>query len=101
MKALASFTVLASLMAAGCSSQRPVEAAAATAAMTKSLTISTAAAVSRNVGAAFAETGSFEADETSDIAPAAAGRMIATPVNVGDSCARGKWSASWTIAMRS
>jgi multidrug efflux pump subunit AcrA (membrane-fusion protein) len=93
MKVWAIFPVVtASLIAAGCSSQKPVEAAgtAITANAAKTLAVSTAAAVSRNVGAAFEETGSFEADETSDIAPAAAGRVIATPVNVGDFVRKGQ-----------
>src|SRR5271170_3958315 len=95
MKVWAVFTVVASLIAAGCSPQKPVEAAggtaiAANAANAKTLAVSTAAAVSRNVGAAFEETGSFEADETSDIAPAAAGRVIATPANVGDFVRQGQ-----------
>jgi multidrug efflux pump subunit AcrA (membrane-fusion protein) len=93
MKVWIIFTVVAaSLIAAGCSSQKPVEAAGTAAATNaaKTLAVSTAAAVSRNVGAAFEETGSFEADETSDIAPAAAGRVIATPVNVGDFVRQGQ-----------
>src|SRR5271156_6569858 len=93
MKVWAIFTVVAgSLIAAGCSSRKPVEAAGTAAATNaaKTLAVSTAAAVSQNVGAAFEETGSFEADETSDIAPAAAGRVIATPVNVGDFVRQGQ-----------
>lgn len=90
MKSLTIVTVLASLIAAGCSSQKQVEASGAAATAPKPLAISTAAAVSRNVGAAFEETGSFEADETSDIAPAASGRVIKTPVNVGDFVRQGQ-----------
>ena len=71
MKALAVFTVFLSLIAAGCAPQKPAEAAAGTAEAAKFVAVSTGQAVSRNVGAAFEETGSFEADETSDIAPAA------------------------------
>jgi multidrug efflux pump subunit AcrA (membrane-fusion protein) len=90
MKLLAVLTVLLSLMGAGCSPQKSLEAAAGAAAASKSLVVSTAPAVSHNVGAAFEETGSFEADETSDIAPAGAGRVIATPVNVGDFVRQGQ-----------
>jgi multidrug efflux pump subunit AcrA (membrane-fusion protein) len=45
--------------------------------------VATAVAESRTVPASFLETGSFVADETSDIAPPVAGRVIATPVDVG------------------
>jgi multidrug efflux pump subunit AcrA (membrane-fusion protein) len=48
------------------------------------MTISTATATSRTVPASFEETGTFAADETSDIAPMVAGRVLTTPVNVGD-----------------
>ena len=48
------------------------------------MSVTTAQAVTRTVPAAFQETGTFVADETSDIAPLVAGRVIATPVNVGD-----------------
>jgi multidrug efflux pump subunit AcrA (membrane-fusion protein) len=41
-------------------------------------------AVTRTVPATFQETGTFVADETSDIAPMVPGRVISTPVNVGD-----------------
>jgi multidrug efflux pump subunit AcrA (membrane-fusion protein) len=52
--------------------------------------VSIAAADVRQVSAGFEETGSFVADETSDIAPAVAGRVIATPVNVGDYVKQGQ-----------
>jgi multidrug efflux pump subunit AcrA (membrane-fusion protein) len=38
----------------------------------------------RNVPASFDATGAFAADESSDVAPMVAGRVIATPVNAGD-----------------
>ena len=44
----------------------------------------------REVPADFEETGSFIADETSDIAPPVAGRVIATPVNIGDHVREGQ-----------
>ena len=68
-------------MLAGCGGNRPT-AAAATA--PQKMTISTATATSRTVPASFEETGTFAADETSDIAPMVAGRVLTTPVNVGD-----------------
>ena len=56
----------------------------------KTVAVSTAQAVTRTVSAGFDTTGSFEADETSDIAPLVAGRVIATPVNVGDFVKQGQ-----------
>jgi multidrug efflux pump subunit AcrA (membrane-fusion protein) len=54
------------------------------------VSVTTAQAVTRTVPAAFQETGTFVADETSDIAPLVAGRVIATPVNVGDFVKKGQ-----------
>jgi multidrug efflux pump subunit AcrA (membrane-fusion protein) len=45
---------------------------------------STAQAKVRSVPASFEETGTFDPDETSDVAPLVAGRVISTPVEVGD-----------------
>ena len=66
------------------------EAAAAAPAAPKKVPVTTAQAVTRTVPAAFQETGTFIADETSDIAPLVAGRVIATPVNVGDFVKQGQ-----------
>ncbi len=89
MKRLALIAILISVaFAAGCSSQK--ELAAAPAAGPKKIAVSTARAAVRNVPAAFEETGTFAADETSDIAPPVAGRVIATPVNVGDFVKQGQ-----------
>jgi RND family efflux transporter MFP subunit len=74
--------VFALIFICGCSGRREVQAAAQGA--TKKVTVTTASARVRTVPAAFEETGSFVADETSDIAPPVAGRVVATPVNVGD-----------------
>src|SRR5664279_1482219 len=74
--------VLASIFLAGCASSKEVDAAAA--AGPKKITVATAQAVTRTVPATFQETGSFIADETSDIAPLVPGRVVSTPVNVGD-----------------
>jgi multidrug efflux pump subunit AcrA (membrane-fusion protein) len=73
---------IASLFLAACSSNHP--AAAAGPAGPKTVSVTIAQAVTRTVPASFQETGTFVADETSDIAPLVAGRVIATPVNVGD-----------------
>src|SRR6476469_8096425 len=79
---------IASLFLAGCSANHP--AAAAGPAGPKTVSVTTAQAVTRTVPAAFQETGTFVADETSDIAPLVAGRVIATPVNVGDFVKQGR-----------
>jgi multidrug efflux pump subunit AcrA (membrane-fusion protein) len=76
------------LMAAGCSREKPVSAANTVA--PKTVVISTVQASTRTVAAGFDATGSFEADETSDIAPLVAGRVIATPANVGDFVKQGQ-----------
>ena len=80
--------LLTSLFLAGCSSGH--EAAAAAPTGPKKVTVTTAQAVVRTVPASFQETGTFVADETSDIAPLVAGRVAATPVNVGDFVKQGQ-----------
>src|SRR6516162_3986197 len=74
--------LFALILASGCSSRRGVQAAGQSTA--RKVTVTTATARVRTVPAAFEETGAFVADETSDIAPPVAGRVVATPVNVGD-----------------
>lgn len=83
------FMLGAALFEAACGSKQATQVAAA-AAGPKTVAVSTASATTRQVSAGFAETGSFVADEASDIAPAVAGRVIATPVNVGDFVKRGQ-----------
>ncbi len=78
----------ASLLLAGCSSGH--EAVAAGPAGPKKVNVTTAQAVTRTVPASFQETGTFIADETSDIAPMVAGRVIATPANLGDFVRQGQ-----------
>src|SRR5579871_4281556 len=51
---------------------------------TAAIPVSAAQAVTKTVPASFEETGTFNPDETSDVAPLVAGRVIATPVEVGD-----------------
>ena len=80
--------LLTSLFLAGCSTGH--EAAAAAPAGPKKIPVATAQAVTRTVPASFQETGTFVADETSDIAPLVPGRVIATPVNVGDFVKQGQ-----------
>ncbi|MGB7759444.1 MAG: efflux RND transporter periplasmic adaptor subunit [Bryobacteraceae bacterium] len=76
------------LFAGGCSRQDAE--AAGTRPAAKTTRISTAQAETRTVPATFEITGTFAADETSDIAPLTAGRVIATPVNTGDYVRRGQ-----------
>ena len=56
----------------------------------RKLAVSVAQAAVRTVPASFEETGTFVADETSDIAPLVAGRVLTTPVNVGDFVRQGQ-----------
>src|SRR5579885_2316769 len=71
-----------SLALAGCGSkQQTVQAISPDAA--KPVAVKTAVAVSREVPAGFEENGTFIADESSDVAPLVAGRVISTPVDVG------------------
>ncbi|HWE48743.1 MAG TPA: efflux RND transporter periplasmic adaptor subunit [Bryobacteraceae bacterium] len=79
----------AMLTIAGCGS-KPAAVSGAAAETTKAVAISTATAITREVPADFEETGSFVADEISDIAPPVAGRVIKTPVNVGDRVKEGQ-----------
>jgi multidrug efflux pump subunit AcrA (membrane-fusion protein) len=72
----------AALLALSCGS-RPEATTTAQAAAPKTVSVTTATAVTKEVPAGFEETGTFVADESSDIAPPVAGRVISTPVDVG------------------
>ena len=87
MRILAFLCILSVVFFPACGS-KPVPAAAAAGA--KAVPVSTALAMVRQVSAGFEETGSFVADESSDIAPAVQGLVIATPVNVGDFVKKGQ-----------
>jgi RND family efflux transporter MFP subunit len=52
--------------------------------------VATAKAVVKDVPSSFQATGSFIAEETSDIAPAVSGRVAATPVDAGDFVKKGQ-----------
>ena len=54
------------------------------------ITVASAQAMVKTVPASFQETGTFNPDETSDVAPLVAGRVIATPVDVGDFVKQGQ-----------
>lgn len=68
------------VIACSCTSKKKT---ATESAAPKLVTVTTAKAVIEHVSAAFDETGTFVADESSDIAPPVAGRVIRTPVDVG------------------
>ncbi len=88
MRLIILFLIGAALFEAACGSKPSTEVAAA--AGPKVVTVSAASASLRQVSAGFEETGSFVADESSDIAPAVPGLVTATPVNVGDFVKRGQ-----------
>jgi len=56
----------------------------------KPVVVSTAPVSARHVQADFQETGTFMADESSDVAPPVAGQVVATPVNAGDRVRQGQ-----------
>ncbi len=80
--------IAASLLITACGSKQAIQSSTSEA--PKAVAIATATAVTREVPADFEETGSFVADETSDIAPPVAGRVIATPINIGDRVKEGQ-----------
>jgi multidrug efflux pump subunit AcrA (membrane-fusion protein) len=82
-------TIAAGLLATGCGS-KPATVQATSVEAGKPLAVNTATAVTREVPADFEETGSFVAEEISDIAPHVAGRVISTPVDVGAHVVQGQ-----------
>jgi len=87
--AAAAALMAAALLAAACgrgeqASKEPGGGlGSAAAAGRRPVEISTGTAVTREVGAFLQATGSFAADESSDVAPETSGRVVATPVDVG------------------
>jgi multidrug efflux pump subunit AcrA (membrane-fusion protein) len=79
--------ILLAVFLAGCASN---QAATTTQATPQKIAVTTARAVARTISASFEETGTFNADESSDIAPLVAGRVLSTPVNVGDFVKQGQ-----------
>ncbi len=69
------------IVGGSCSAKR--QSSTVDAAATKPIYVTTAKSVVRQVAAAFDETGTFVAEESSDIAPPVAGRVLRTPVDVG------------------
>ncbi len=78
---VASIALIASILA-GCSRSNGAAAASPSGASSR-IAVAAARASTREVPATIAVTGTFVADETSDIAPLVAGRVIATPVDIG------------------
>jgi RND family efflux transporter MFP subunit len=79
--------VAVAVLATGCGRSGNPQAKAdpaGPAAAGQTVRVSTAPVVTRQVMASVQVTGSFVAEETSDVAPPAAGRVTETPVNIGD-----------------
>jgi multidrug efflux pump subunit AcrA (membrane-fusion protein) len=70
------------LVSASCSKSSPT-ASANTQAEAKPVKVTTAGVVQKQVAVFIQSSGSFVADETSDVAPPAAGRLASTPVDAG------------------
>ncbi len=70
------------LLGSSCASKKTNSGTAETTAA-KPITVTAVKAMVRQVPASFDETGTFVADESSDVAPHVAGQVIKTPVDVG------------------
>jgi len=81
-------TLSATLFTAACSKQAQTVNAQQNS--NAAIAVVSARAMVKTVPASFEETGTFTADETSDVAPLVAGRVIATPVDVGDFVKQGQ-----------
>jgi Biotin-lipoyl like len=82
--------VLPVLLIAVLSGCRSEVSAAAENSGPQAVTVSTGTAVSRDVPASFDERGSFVAEESSNIAPPVAGRIVCTPVEAGTFVKKGQ-----------
>jgi multidrug efflux pump subunit AcrA (membrane-fusion protein) len=90
MRLILSFILFGTLWFEAACGSKPSAQASSAATGPKVIAVSTASATLRQVSAGFEETGSFVADESSDIAPGVAGLVVATPVNVGDFVKKGQ-----------
>jgi RND family efflux transporter MFP subunit len=81
MKTYAGLFLGLALIATGCGTKK--EVATVSAAEAKPVAINVAAAEAKTVPLTIQATGSFVADEASDVAPKVAGRIAATPVDAG------------------
>lgn len=84
--------VLLALLAAGCGGSRTssTQAGSAEPARSRVPAVVVVEAASRMVSASVQVTGSFVSKESSDVAPETAGRIVDTPVNVGDFVKQGE-----------
>ena len=81
------------LATASCSGTKPADSMKTSAegpSAGRILVVTAVQAVTRPISASVQATGSFVAMETSDVAPEAAGRVVETPVNVGDFVKQGQ-----------
>jgi RND family efflux transporter MFP subunit len=79
-----SVAFIALLAAVGCGNgSKTISLTEAATGPAKVLKVSTVRAVTRQVSSSVQVTGSFLAEESSDVAPPAAGRVVATPVDAG------------------
>ena len=86
-----SAVAVALIAAAGCSNAgKSISLTEAATGPAKVLKVSTVRAVTRQVSSSVQVTGSFLAEESSDVAPPAAGRVIETPVDAGAFVAEGQ-----------
>ena len=76
--------LLASLLVSACGGAGSSLEATAPVAESAPVSIHTAAAEGRDVPIVGRATGTFVADESSDVTPPVSGQVVATPVNVGD-----------------
>jgi RND family efflux transporter MFP subunit len=86
-RALVSIPLAALLGTIGCGGSKTAEASksgSVEASGTRIPVVATVQAISRPISASVQATGSYVAKEISDVAPEAAGRVVDTPVNVGD-----------------
>lgn len=75
----------------GCSGSKPEDSAKSAApAASGVIRVAVVSALTKPISASVQATGSFIAMESSDVAPPAAGRVIETPVNVGDFVKQGQ-----------
>jgi multidrug efflux pump subunit AcrA (membrane-fusion protein) len=79
-----SYAALLPALVALAACSKPSTTAVSAAEGPKRFAVPVAHASIRNVPASFDATGAFVADESSDVAPLVAGRVISTPVNAGD-----------------
>jgi multidrug efflux pump subunit AcrA (membrane-fusion protein) len=92
-KVLAAIALAVTLLTINCGATKSSDSVKAAATETDGNRVplaTTIEAISRPIAASVQVTGSFIAKETSDVAPEAAGRVVDTPVNVGDFVKQGQ-----------